>query len=331
MSRLLPLLAALVSLVLLAPAAPAGAKETPAYVAIGDSLAFGVGASDPATDGYVAITYDALQRSERYRQRGLELINLGVPGATSSDLLLPGGQLERAVAEIRERQDDTSSADDNVEIITVNIGGNDLLALVTSDSPCLADLRSAECEQLLQGTLDTLEDDLTQVLQRLREAAPKADIVVLDLYSPLSGRGGAPELVADLVVRDINAVTGRVISDPELRAKLVSVYSLFRGRTLQLVGADNLHPNDDGHAVMAEVVLATIEGREPVFPEGLMTPTAVEEIVQPPLGEGGLLPVVSQDEENGGTNLPLFLAVAIPVSLLGLAAVAGAYRAAHGR
>ena len=330
MRRLLPLLAAFLSLAFLAPAAPAGAKEAPAYIAIGDSRAFGVGASDPATDGYVAITHDALHRSERYRQRGLELVNLGVPGATSADLLLPDGQLEQAVAEIKERQEDTSSADDNVEIITVNIGGNDVLALVTSDSPCVADPRSPECEDRFQEVLDALKDDLTEVLRRLREAAPKADIIVLDLYSPLSGRGGAPELVADLAVREINAVTERVVSDPELRAKLVSVYPLFRGRASQLVAADNLHPNDDGHAVMAEGVLAAIEGREPVFPEELMAPASVQEIGQPPLGEGGLQPV-SEDEDSGGGSLPLFLAIAIPVSLLGLAAVAGAYRAARGR
>ncbi len=329
MRRLLPLLAAFLSLAFLAPAAPAGAKEAPAYIAIGDSRTFGVGASDPVTDGYVAITHDALYRSERYRQRGLELVNLGVPGATSADLLLPDGQLEQAVAEIKERQEDASSADDNVEIITVNIGGNDILALVTSDSPCVADPRSPECEDRFQEVMDTLEDDLTEVLRRLREVAPKADIIVLDLYSPLSGRGGASELVADLAVREINAVTERVMSDPELRTKLVSVYPLFRGRASQLVAADNLHPNDNGHAVMAEVVLAAIEGREPVFPEELMTPASVQEIGQPPLGEGGLQPV-SEDEDSEGASLPLFLAIAIPVSLLGLAVVAGAYRAARG-
>lgn len=330
MPRLSPLLAALVFLALLAPAAPAAAKEAPAYVAIGDSLAFGVGASDPGTNGYVAITHGALHKSERYRQRGLDLVNLGVPGATSSDLLLPDGQLERAVAEIKERQEDTSSADDNVEIITVNIGGNDVQALVTSDSPCVADPQSVECQDRFQEMLDTLEDDLTQVLRRLREAAPKADIVTLDLYSPLSGRGGPAEQVADLAVREINAVTEGVVSDPELRTKLASVYPLFRGRASQLVAADNLHPNDDGHALMAEVVLAAIEGREPAFPEELMTPTAVEEIVRSPLGEGGLVPV-SRDEGSGGTSLPLVLAVAIPAAVLGLAAVAGAYRAARGR
>jgi len=329
MRRLLPLLAAFLSLALLAPAAPAAAKETPAYVAIGDSLAFGVGASDPATGGYVALTYETLRNSDRYRDRGLELINMGVPGATSSDLLLPGGELERALGEIRDRQEDTSSSDDNVEIITVDIGGNDVLALATADSPCVADTLGEKCQGRFQEMLGTLKGNLTEVLGRLRQAAPKAELMVMDLYSPLSGRGGPEDLLADYAVGEINAVTEEVASRPELHAGLVSVYPLFRGRAAQLIAADGVHPNDVGHALMAEVVLAAIEGRDPVLPEDLMTPVAVEEMSRRPLGRGGLEPIASSQED--GSNLALILAIAIPASLLAVAAVAGAYLAARGR
>ncbi len=329
MWRLLPLLAALLPLALLAPASPAAAKEAPAYVALGDSVAFGVGASDPSSGGYVALTYDALRKSDRYRNRGLELVNLAVPGATSSDLLLSGGQLERALNEIRERQEDVSSADDNVEIITIDIGGNDVLALATSDSPCPADPISPECESLLQGMVDRLEENLTEVVSSLREAAPMAHIIVLDRYSPLSGRVGAEDLVADLAVRKINDVTESVVSQMELGVDLASVYPLFRGRASQLVADDNLHPNDDGHALIAEVVQAAIEGREPVLPGDLISPMAVQEIGRPPQGEGGLQPVVAGDDER--SNLPILLAIAIPASLLGAAAIVGAYLAARGR
>src|SRR3989304_9293213 len=109
----------------------------------------------------------------------------------------PGGQLEGALSEISERQGDTTSADDNVEIITINIGGNDVLALATPDSPCLADPLSTECLDRFEEMREALEDNLTEGLRRVRGAAPKADIVVLDLFSPLSGRGGAPDLIAD--------------------------------------------------------------------------------------------------------------------------------------
>ncbi len=328
MRKLLPLLAAFLSLALLAQAEPAAAKETPAYVALGDSLAFGVGASDSATGGYAALTYDALRRSERYRDRGLQLVNLSLPGATSSDLLLPGGQLERALGEIRERQEDTSSADDNVEVITIDIGGNDVLALATTDSPCLADPLSEECQSRFDEMLGRLEENLTEVLGRLREAAPRATIVVLDLYSPLSGRGGAADLIADIAIKGINAVTEEVVSDPEFDADLATVYPLFRGRAEQFIAGDNLHPNDDGHALMAEVVLATIQGREPELSEELLTPVALEEVGQS-AGEGGVLPFVREGDE--GSNLPILLAIAIPASMLGAVAIAGAYLAARGR
>jgi hypothetical protein len=98
---------------------------------------------------------------------------------------------------------------------------------------------------------------------------------------------------------------------------------------VQLVADDDLHPNDDGHALMSEVVQAAIEGREPVLPKDLMMPVAVEEIGRPPLGEGGLQPVTAEDDE--GSNLAILLAIAIPVSMLGAAAIAGAYLAARGR
>ncbi|MEE8347033.1 MAG: GDSL-type esterase/lipase family protein [Dehalococcoidia bacterium] len=330
MPRLLPLLAAFLSLALLAPATPAAAKEAPAYIAIGDSLTFGVGASDPATGGYVAITYDTLRKSERYRDRGLDLINLGVPGATSADLLLPDGQLERAVNEIIERQEDTSSADDNVEIITIGIGGNDVLALATPDSPCVADPLAAECQILFEEMLAVVEENLTQVLSSLRETAPKAKIVVLDLYSPLSGRGDAAELIADFAIRGINDLTQSVVLQTEFGADLGSVYPLFRGRAAQLVADDQIHPNDEGHALMGEVVLATIEGREPVLPDDLITPMIVNEISTQAQGQGGLQPPLVPDDDDG-SNLALLLAIAIPAALLGVAAVAGVYVTARGR
>src|SRR6266511_2831972 len=110
--RSLPPLAAFLSLALaiaLAPSAPsAHAQEAPAYVALGDSLAFGVGASNPSTTGYVALAYNALRNSERFRPTGLELLNLGVAGARSADLVAPGGQLDSALDEIRRRQEDAS-------------------------------------------------------------------------------------------------------------------------------------------------------------------------------------------------------------------------------
>ena len=45
----------------------------------------------------------------------------------------------------------------------------------------------------------------------------------------------------------------------------------------ELIAEDGVHPNDEGHTIMAEVVLASIQNRAPVLPDELLTPVAVEE------------------------------------------------------
>src|SRR5438270_1021603 len=114
---LVPPLAAFffVCLLLARPGGPARAQPSsaqPLYIAMGDSLAFGVGVTEPAGGGYVALAHQALLGSDRYRSRGLQLVNLAVPGATSSDLLLPGGQLDAALREIKSRSESDGPEDD---------------------------------------------------------------------------------------------------------------------------------------------------------------------------------------------------------------------------
>src|SRR5574341_100767 len=144
---LLPPLAAFFFLtLLLSPDAQrAGAQNggPPVYLAIGDSIAFGVGAPQPRTEGYVGLVHEALRTSERYRDTGLQLLNLAVPGATTADLLIPGGQVDSALEGIRAGQE--GAAGDEVQIISVNIGGNDLLQLATPASPCFETIGSDAC------------------------------------------------------------------------------------------------------------------------------------------------------------------------------------------
>src|SRR5262245_34785711 len=98
-------------------AAPkAQATPTVLYTALGDSIGFGLFA--PIGDGYVP-TYDHLVEADS--GANVNRINLSVPGWTSSDLLraIRGNLIFRlSVA--------TST------IVTVNIGGNDLLGTRSS-------------------------------------------------------------------------------------------------------------------------------------------------------------------------------------------------------
>ncbi len=245
------------------------AEQAPVYLALGDSLAFGVGASNPSSTGYVARVYQSLKGSERYREGGLELINLSVPGAKSSDLLTAGGQLETALGLISERQQDASPAANEVEIITIDIGGNDLLALVAPGSPCLQSASVEPCRAAFGEVLSAIQTNLTETIRRLRLAAPEAIIVVVDLYNPFSGTGDLREPIAELGVGQANGVIGAVVANAELQARAASVFQLFSGRGGQWIAPDGIHPNDNGHAVIAEAVIAAIAGREPTIPENI--------------------------------------------------------------
>ena len=66
------------------------------YLALGDSLVFGMGASDPATTAYVPLFHQFLVAEE---DEDVVLNNLGVPGETSTSFINVG-QLAAALAQI---------------------------------------------------------------------------------------------------------------------------------------------------------------------------------------------------------------------------------------
>ncbi len=313
---LLPLVVALLSLSPLSTEAQVA--ETPTFIALGDSLAFGTGASDPASKGYVNLTFAALRDSDRYRDRGLELINLSLPGATSSDLLLPGGQLETALSEISQRREDAPAVSDEVEIISIDVGGNDLLSLASVGSPCFADPLGDPCGLYYGQVLDELETNLTQVVQSLRLATPEAQIVIVGLYNPYSGTGGSLEVAGDVGIRQINDVLRGIAADPDLGAEMADPFELFIGRGRQWIADDGFHPNDKGHSVLAEALLAAIEDRPAAIPEELLAEPP-DTTVQPNAPAGS------------GTNITILLAIVIPLSALGGAVISSAYFLARGR
>ena len=322
---LLPPLAAFFFLaLLLAPdnqSATAQTAGTPAYIAIGDSIAFGVGAPQPRTQGYVGLVHRALQTSDRYRDRGLQLLNLAVPGATTADLLIPGGQVDSAVDAIRARQ--SGPAGDEVEIISVNIGGNDLLQLATPTSPCFLTIGSDACIEKFGEVLSGAQENLSKALGRLRDAAPDAGIYLLDLYNPYSGTGDARETVADLAVQNLNGIIGANAASEQLRVRLASIFQLFRGRGPQWIAADGIHPNENGHRVIGEVLLAAIDNREPQIPAKLL-----EQTPAPTASPGSDLPDLTA-RDGSGTDWLVW--VLVPLAFAGGTLLAGAYFWARGR
>jgi len=187
------------------------------YMALGDSLAAGYKAI-PATDGYVYRLY----RDEVIAPISKELFcNAGVPGATSADVL--NHQVPQALADFQP------------DVITLSVGGNDLLHI----------LAGADA-----GTVLTqFQTNLTGILTALRTGLPQAKIYIGNLYT-------VPQIPgADQIVPVFNQILAQVAT--AFGVPVVDLYSAFLGRPELLLinqpGAapDEVHPTNAGYRVMA--------------------------------------------------------------------------------
>ncbi|MFQ5880829.1 MAG: SGNH/GDSL hydrolase family protein, partial [Dehalococcoidia bacterium] len=257
--------AAALSLLLLLAVAGASAQTEdsgPLYLALGDSLAAGVGASDRAAKGYVPLIHRHLQETPRWRERDLGLLNLSVPGETTASMMAPGGQLEQATGEIARRNGDADPNSD-VEVITIDIGANDLLDLLLANLACALNPDEPECQTRLQYTLALAAANVRTIFRQLRTAAgPDAIIIVMTYYNPFSGTGLPLEQVADEAVAELNVTIVAAAGAPEVKALVADVFPLFAGKAPQLTHITQLppdvHPNDTGYALIAEALVAAL-------------------------------------------------------------------------
>lgn len=251
------------------PAAVAAPERT-LYIAMGDSLAWGDGASVPDHTGYVPRLAGYFHGASHGGAD--ELINLGVGGTTTGQLIAgragPPAQLSQALALIADTDTDT-------RVVTLSVGGNDLLNLINDPSdPCLAAPTSQVCQGLLVTAMGGVATNMPQILGALQAALagdPGAEkIFVLLPYNAFSGTGHPLELLIAQTMRgtDMAIDCPADVMNPSyvglddilactslaLGAVPVDSYPLFEGRTFELTHMAeglNVHPNDDGYEVLA--------------------------------------------------------------------------------
>ncbi len=263
MPRLVSILASIALLVTLAvPAAARDATPT-VYLALGDSLAWGDGASVPTHTGYVPRLAGYFTGASHGGAD--ELVNLAIRGETTASF--EGQQLTDALAVI--------NSDTDVRVITLSIGGNDLLDLINQETDdCVVNFPGAACQIAIQAAFAGVAANLPAILYQLH-AALAADpgdekVFVLTLYNPFGGTGFFLEQPVDIGLlgmdmtvdcaalgnpvniglNDIVACTALGFGDI-----VVATYDLFddNGLTLTHIGEGfNIHPNDDGYALIAQ-------------------------------------------------------------------------------
>jgi lysophospholipase L1-like esterase len=131
------------------------------YLALGDSV--------PVWEGTDSYPYLILAR-ERRRLPNLELDNLAESGATTTSMR-DDGQFEQALAFLRQHRG-------HVALITIDIGGNDVVGCFSTSGPNPACFRRGK---------RMIRRNLSAMLRHLRAAAPGVSIVGMTYYDPFLG------------------------------------------------------------------------------------------------------------------------------------------------
>lgn len=266
------------------------AQPVPAtYLALGDSYAFGYTTEaeaepSPGYQGYVALYAERLET----KKRPLNVINLAIPGETSATFFTGGSpgaylnqnypltptpagyptnaipQMDLALTRIEQEH----QAGRAVTRITLQIGGNDLLALVTN--PEFGTVDEARRQQALAYVLDRVAARYAEILRRLRAAAPEALLLTVGYLNPFPPLG--PSFPFQDFARQAVPALNRVIAARSRAAGAIYVdlYDRFLGHEGQWTNitgaptpgptpgtqAPNVHPNDKGYKVIAHLLLA---------------------------------------------------------------------------
>lgn len=248
---------ALAALVCLLSGSACSGTEKPTYLALGDSYATGVGASSKAA-GYVPLFHSFLEGD---MGENISLRNLAVSGETTTSMIAEG-QFGKALAELRFRNHDSSPKND-VFVVTIDIGGNDIRDLAKEGQPCAppAGITDAACTSAVSETIQETEQNLAAILHSLRVAAgPDVRILVFDYFNPYSGTGKPLEGAGDIVLPLLNKRISDIAAAPDVDAEVVRTFDEFEGKGAELTnvsGAEgDFHPNDSGYRLMADLLIA---------------------------------------------------------------------------
>lgn len=208
------------------------------YLALGDSIAFGVGASSPQELGYPAVFYrqyltKAMPGFTSYK-------NLAIPLETTTSFISRPqvkSQLDLALAELANGQ----KTGPRVSLVSLTIGGNDVLAARTKSQP--------EKEAVLKNFDANFQKILGAFAPYTRDGPTQ--LIVTTYYNPFGS--GASGLSSDDTVwmqRFNDLIKQRAA---EFKAKVADFFPPIAGQEKKLtwISGGDIHPNTAGHAALA--------------------------------------------------------------------------------
>jgi lysophospholipase L1-like esterase len=232
-------------------------------------LAFGYQPDLVAAGDLNAADYRGYAEDFAAMRPGLTLVNFGCPGETTHTMLAGGcpwpgtlhdsygGAPSQAAAALAF----LAAHPGEVSLISVDIGSNDLLALVGA---CRSAPDPVQCiTDGVPATLAALAANYATLLAQVTALAPNAQLVLFDYYNPLAlSLPGSDQLVAvagsvvdqlatrfHAAVADAFTAINHAAGSPAERAFLCT-------RTWECTSFQNIHPTDLGYRALAIALLA---------------------------------------------------------------------------
>ena len=236
-------------------------KDKIHYTAIGDSLTEGIG-DDTGRGGFVSSVANGLQ--DELALTSVEIDNYGVSGNRSDQIL-------KRITEQDDLQKNIASSD----IITLTVGGNDVMKVIKGNIFGLT-IQSFERPQKKYAK------NLKTILETIRELNSEAPIYVLSFYNPfyfnfpeitdmqtiVSNWNQASEDIVEQEEKvhfiDINElITNGSLEEPtvgtsENQEETQDSGNLNRIKNDLLSDADNFHPNNLGYQLISKKTRAEI-------------------------------------------------------------------------
>ena len=242
--------------------------ETTRYIALGDSIAEGRGATDEELLDYVGRFNEFYENDHD----GPELLTTyKQDGETSFSII--ANQVANAVEVIRDEETD-------VEVVTLTIGGNDFLPLV-GEEPCASNPTGDECRTVVAIALTSFAVNYPAILGDLMAALDsdpgEEQLLVTTYYNPYKGTGSPFDLVTDGVLFGSDGTIDCAANSADFAkgglndiiacgaaaagATTVDLYAVITDKALTHthIATGDIHPNDEGYRLIADALIEAYE------------------------------------------------------------------------
>ncbi|MBM6613750.1 SGNH/GDSL hydrolase family protein [Desemzia sp. RIT804] len=224
-------------------------------VAIGDSLTEGVGDS-LSSGGYVSRIAELLEEKEEIADVTTQ--NFGVSGNRSDQVLSR-----------METMPEIKTAVESSDVVTFSVGGNDVIRIFKNE---LLNVQLDSFKQPLQA----YQENLTKMIQLVREWNPKAAIYIFGIYNPYAIYFSEIEEM-QRIVDEWNQATQNIATEfsDTYYVPIDSAFAVKDTNNLAqtketnevinnpyLYEEDLFHPNDAGYSRMAALLLKEMEKAE---------------------------------------------------------------------